>query len=246
MPRVRLTPWNNDAVTDASGEAFYIRDEQTGRFWSPTPLPARGESPYVVRHGFGYSVFEHTQDGISSELWIYVSIHEPVKFAVLKLKNNSDRRRRLSTTGYWEWVLGELRAKGAMHVATEIDPQTSALFARNSYNTDFEGRVAFVASSELARSYTADRADFWDATARSRNPPRSGARAFREKPASASTRARHCRCKWNWNRDRNAKSLSFSARDKTRSTRATSHGDFKISARAAKNWKKSGRIGATR
>ena len=156
----RLTPWNNDAVTDTSGEAFYIRDEQTGQFWSPTPLPARGESPYVVRHGFGYSVFEHTQDRISSELWIYVSIHEPVKFAVLKLKNNSDRRRRLSTTGYWEWVLGELRAKSAMHVATEIDPQTSALFARNSYNTDFEGRVAFVASSELARSYTADRAEF--------------------------------------------------------------------------------------
>ncbi|HTA94707.1 MAG TPA: cyclic beta 1-2 glucan synthetase, partial [Verrucomicrobiae bacterium] len=156
----RLTPWNNDAVTDASGEAFYIRDEQTGRFWSPTPLPARGESPYVVRHGFGYSVFEHTQDGISSELWIYVSISEPVKFAVLKLKNNSDRRRRLSLTSFSEWVLGETRAKSAMHVATEIDPQTSALFARNPYNTDFENRVAFVASSELARSYTADRTEF--------------------------------------------------------------------------------------
>jgi cyclic beta-1,2-glucan synthetase len=156
----RLTPWNNDAVTDASGEAFYIRDEQTGMFWSPTPLPARGESPYVVRHGFGYSVFEHTQDGISSELWIYVSINEPVKFAVLKLKNNSDRRRRLSLTSFSEWVLGESRQKCAMHVATEIDPQTSALFARNPYNTDFEGRVAFVASSELARSCTADRTEF--------------------------------------------------------------------------------------
>jgi len=156
----RLTPWSNDAVTDASGEAFYIRDEQTGRFWSPTPLPARGESPYVVRHGFGYSVFEHTQDGISSELWIYVSISEPAKFAILKLRNHSNRRRRLSLTGYWEWVLGELRQKNAMHVATEIDSQTSALFARNPYNTDFEGRVAFVASSELARSYTADRTEF--------------------------------------------------------------------------------------
>ena len=156
----RLTPWNNDAVTDASGEAFYIRDEQTGQFWSPTPLPARGDSPYVVRHGYGYSIFEYTQDGISSELCIYVSIHEPVKFAVIKLKNNSDRRRRLSVTGYWEWVLGELRQKNAMHIATEIDPQTGALFARNPYNTDFEGRVAFVASSELTRSHTADRAEF--------------------------------------------------------------------------------------
>jgi cyclic beta-1,2-glucan synthetase len=157
----RLTPWNNDAVTDASGEVFYIRDESSGKFWSPTPLPARGESPYVSRHGFGYSVFEHTEDGISSELCIYVAVHEPVKFAVFKLKNNSARRRRLSVTGYWEWVLGELRQKSAMHVVTEIDQQTGALFARNFYNTDFEGRVAFVTSTEFIRSFTADRAEFF-------------------------------------------------------------------------------------
>ena len=156
----RLTPWNNDAVTDTTGEAFYIRDEHTGQLWSPTPLPARGQTPYVARHGFGYSIFEHTESGIASELSIYVSEHEPVKFAVFKLRNNSDRPRRLSVTGYWEWVMGELRAKNAMHVATEIDPQTRALFARNPFNTDFEGRVAFVTSSETVRSYTADRTEF--------------------------------------------------------------------------------------
>jgi len=157
----RLTPWNNDAVTDVSGEAFYIRDEHTGKFWSPTPLPARGEAPYVSRHGFGYSVFEHSEVEISSELSIFVSANEPVKFAVFKLKNNSQQRRRLSVTGYWEWVLGELRAKNAMHVATEIDPQTNALLARNPYNTDFEGRIAFVAGSEMARSVTASRSEFF-------------------------------------------------------------------------------------
>jgi cellobiose phosphorylase len=157
----RLTPWNNDAVTDASGEAFYIRDDYTGKFWSPTPLPAGGDSPYVVRHGFGYSVFECTQDGISSALWIYVSINEPVKFAVLKIRNNSEhRRRRLSLTSYAEWVLGASRPNCAMHVTTEIDPQTSALFARNPYNTEFEGRVAFAGSSELARSHTGNRTEF--------------------------------------------------------------------------------------
>ncbi len=68
----RLTPWNNDPVTDAGGEALYLRDEENGRFWSPTPLPAGSESPYTSRHGFGYSVFEHTEDGIASELWVYV------------------------------------------------------------------------------------------------------------------------------------------------------------------------------
>ena len=66
----RLTPWSNDPVQDTTGEAFYIRDEQSGQYWSPTPLPARGATPYVIRHGFGYTVFEHTENGIASELWV--------------------------------------------------------------------------------------------------------------------------------------------------------------------------------
>ena len=70
----RLTPWSNDPVSDAGGEALYLRDEERGSVWSPTPLPCRGTTPYVTRHGFGYSVFEHTEHGISSELWVYVAL----------------------------------------------------------------------------------------------------------------------------------------------------------------------------
>src|SRR5690606_41344421 len=62
-----LTPWHNDPVSDGSGEALYLRDEETGEFWSPTPLPAGAPAPYVTRHGFGYSVFEHVSHGIRSE-----------------------------------------------------------------------------------------------------------------------------------------------------------------------------------
>ncbi|MCX6867427.1 MAG: hypothetical protein NTV46_14625, partial [Verrucomicrobia bacterium] len=83
----RLTPWSNDPVQDPTGEALYIRDEQTGQYWSPTPIPARGAAPYVIRHGFGYTVFEHTENGIVSELWVYVAMDAPVKFSVLKLRN---------------------------------------------------------------------------------------------------------------------------------------------------------------
>ncbi|HXH01461.1 MAG TPA: cyclic beta 1-2 glucan synthetase, partial [Xanthomonadaceae bacterium] len=60
----RLTPWQNDPVGDAGGEAFYLRDDDSGRIWSPTPLPCRGEGAYRIRHGFGYSVYAHVEDGI--------------------------------------------------------------------------------------------------------------------------------------------------------------------------------------
>ncbi len=156
----RLTPWHNDPVSDPSGEAFYIRDEQTGHYWSPTPLPARSDSPYVVRHGFGYTVFEVTEDGINSEMWTYVATDAPVKFVRIILRNQSGRERNLSLTGYWEWVLGELRSKNLMHIVTEMDPRTGAMFAHNSYNADFSGYTAFVAATEPIHSYTGSRTEF--------------------------------------------------------------------------------------
>ena len=156
----RLTPWYNDPVTDASGEALYLRDEETGHFWSPSPLPARGQNPYVARHGFGYSMFEYAEDGIVTELSIYVAMDAPVKFARLKITNRSGRPRELSVTGYWEFVLGELRDKSLMHVATELDPASGALFARNAYSAEFADRVVFVDCSEANRTVTGDRTEF--------------------------------------------------------------------------------------
>ncbi len=156
----RLTPWHNDPVQDPTGEALYLRDEQTGEYWSPTPLPARGHTPYVIRHGFGYTVFEHTEHGIASELWVYVAMDAPVKFMALKVRNVSGRPRRLSVTAYCEWVLGDLRHKTLLHVQTEVDLPTGALLARNDYNTAFPGRIAFLDVNDVTRTLTGDRNEF--------------------------------------------------------------------------------------
>ena len=156
----RLTTWHNDPLSDSSGEALYIRDEETGAFWSPTPLPARGQSGYVCRHGFGYSVFEHDEAGISSELSTYVAMEAPVKFAVVKLRNHSGRPRRLSLTGYWELVLGEWRHTNLMHIVTETDPHSGALFARNAYARECANRVVFAQVSQRERTVTGNRTEF--------------------------------------------------------------------------------------
>jgi cellobiose phosphorylase len=156
----RITPFHNDTLSDSSGEALYIRDEDTGEYWSPTPLPAPGQSGYVCRHGFGYSVFEHHEAGITSELYTYVSMDAPVKFVVVKLRNQSGRPRRLSLTGYWELVLGEWRHTNMMHVVTETDPHSGALFARNAYGREWSDRIVFAQVSESARTLTGNRTEF--------------------------------------------------------------------------------------
>ncbi len=160
----RLTTWHNDALSDSSGEAHYIRDEETGVFWSPTPLPAciasLDDSDYVCRHGFGYSVFEHNEAGISSEMTTYVAMDAPVKFVVIKLRNMSNRIRQLSLTGYWELVLGEWRHANLMHIVSEVDAQTGALFAHNAYSREFANRVVFAQLNEKELNLSGNRTEF--------------------------------------------------------------------------------------
>ncbi|TCT10096.1 GH36-type glycosyl hydrolase domain-containing protein [Paralcaligenes ureilyticus] len=171
----RLTPWSNDPVSDSNTEAYYVRDEESGRFWSPTPSPAGGSAPYISRHGRGYSVFEHSEDGIASELCVYVAIDAPIKFARLRLCNMSGRARRLSVTGYVEWVLGDESAKTRMHVITHTDPASGAVLAHNAYNTGFPGRTAFFAADDAGQgSATGDRASFLGADGDLRHPAAMG------------------------------------------------------------------------
>jgi len=156
----RLTPWNNDPVSDTSGEAFYLRDETDGHVWSATQLPAGDDAPYITRHGFGYTVYEHlTPDGIQTTLTTYVAIDAPIKFLLVEIHNRSGRARRLSLTAYFELVLGAVRAHNLPHVVTEIDPRTGAVLARNNYAAEFSQRVAFLDASEEQRSVSGDRAE---------------------------------------------------------------------------------------
>jgi len=87
-------------------------------------------------------------------------VDAPVKLVVVKVRNHSGRPRRLSVTGYWEWVLGQWRHKNLMHVVTAIDPATGALLANNLYNREFAGKTAFVNVNEPARTFTANRTEF--------------------------------------------------------------------------------------
>jgi N,N'-diacetylchitobiose phosphorylase len=142
----RLTPWSNDPVSDPHGEALYLRDEETGEFWSPLPGPAPGEGPYEARHGFGYSRYRHVGQGLEQDVWLFVAPEDPVKFARVRIANGGDRPRRLSAIGYVEWVLGATRPETAASLETEIRADLGAVLARNPASEDFRDHVAFAAA----------------------------------------------------------------------------------------------------
>jgi len=162
--RNRLTQWSNDPVMDPPSEALYIRDEETGVYWTPTPLPIREETAYRTRHGAGYTVFEHNSQGIEQELTVFVPVNErggePVKLQMLWLKNDSSRHRKLSVTYYVEWTLGENRESSQMHIVTRWDDEVQALVARNRYHPEYGDRVAFAAINPPPESFSGDRTSF--------------------------------------------------------------------------------------
>jgi len=156
----RLTPWSNDPVSDPPGEVIYLRDEESGTVWTPTPLPIRETEPYTIKHGHGYTIFQHQSHGIEQELTLFVPLDAPVKISLLRLGNRSNIKRKLTVTNYAELVLGFDRSRTAPFVVTEADIETGSIRARNRYNNEFAERVAFVATNQKVDSLTCDRKEF--------------------------------------------------------------------------------------
>ena len=156
----RLSAGGEDAVAPQGGEAFYLRDDDSGAVWSPTPWPAPSLEPYTTRHGIGYSVFEHHAHGIDSELRCFVAQDAALKYSVLRLRNDGAAPRRLSATGYVEWLLDDAGSPPGLQVVTACDLASGALLARNAFGAGFDDKVAFFHVDAEQVGVTCDREEF--------------------------------------------------------------------------------------
>src|SRR5262249_48702786 len=127
--------------------------------WTPTPRPLGWAAPTLVRHGQGYTVYEHASHALAQELTAFVPPNDPVQVLLLKVRDTAGRRRRLTVTFYAEWVLGLTRDRAPLTVRTEEDAEGTIL-ARNPFNGDFAHLVAFADVSLRPRTLTADRTEF--------------------------------------------------------------------------------------
>ena len=107
----RITRFRPNGVPmDWPGHYVYLRDDLDGDFWSLSWQPTGKrleEARYACRHGLGYSVFECDRAGISASQTLFIPREEegrtPVEIFDVRVKNNSDRVRRLSVYGYVEF-----------------------------------------------------------------------------------------------------------------------------------------------
>ena len=156
----RLTAWSNDPTLDPPSEAVFLRRADSGDYWSLTPSPRGDGLNYSVEHGFGFSSFRTTNQGIESVLTMAGSTTEHVKWHSVTLSNLQATEQKVDLFFYCELVLGVTREDSYRFISTSFDRTAQALCAVNHYNNEFAGRVVAVGSSEPIASFTASRLEF--------------------------------------------------------------------------------------
>jgi len=157
----RLTPWSNDPSLDRTGEAVYIRDEETGESWSMVPRSRWDDSPYRVTHAIGESLFEHNRHGLEQRLQVFVDTEHPVKFLRIRLRNKWPRTRRITVTFAVEWLLGNTHGYERHLLVPARDSQSGALLVRNSFVRHGGEELAFICSGLPAHGVTCDGNEFF-------------------------------------------------------------------------------------
>ncbi|WP_162179865.1 GH36-type glycosyl hydrolase domain-containing protein [Bryobacter aggregatus] len=170
----RLTPWNNDPVSGPLSDILYIRDEDSGEVWTVTPQPIRDEEHYRIRHGHGYTVYEHNCKGIEHRLEVFVPSENTelpsARIAKLRLRNGSGIARKLTVNWYVEWVLGTNREEMQSHIVSFWDESSEVLMARNSFRAMDPQNVSYMMSDQSPASYSGDRGSFLGRNGSTENP----------------------------------------------------------------------------
>ena len=91
---------------DRPGRYFYLRDRDTGRYWSPTWQPVTADlQQYECRHGLGYTTIRSARDGIAAEVTYLVPIGEHLELWMLTVRNEDSQSRTLDVFTYAEFCL---------------------------------------------------------------------------------------------------------------------------------------------
>ena len=155
----KLTPWSNDWVSDPVSEALYIRDNESGVYFSVTPKPVRDEGEYIIKHSFGYSTFNHTAYGIKGEETVFCPKDEKLKILKVSLENFEEEKRELSIFYYAQLVLGVFNYSSAKYISTF--KEDNYIYGQNPYSKYFGKERCYLTILGVdSLSFTGDRKEF--------------------------------------------------------------------------------------
>ena len=155
----RITAWSNNPILDVPSEIIYLKDYDTKKAWSLGLNPMPDNNDYYITYGFGYAKYEHENIGIRQEAEIYIPKEDSVKVQIIKLKNETLRKRKIKLVYYLKPVIGEDEVKTKGFLKFKFDRNSNTILAQNIINSDYKN-IVFVSSSEKIKSYTGFKKEF--------------------------------------------------------------------------------------
>jgi cellobiose phosphorylase len=152
----------NNLPADRPGRYLYIRDDKTGKYWSPTWQPVlENLNAYECRHGLGYTKISSSYSDTEAEVTYFVPLDENLEIWMLTLKNISSEEKELSVFSYAEFCLWQ-----AFNDLTDLQCSQGLGVARYEEDAilysffDVSTGYAFFASSGTITGYDCDREKF--------------------------------------------------------------------------------------
>ncbi len=161
----RLTRYRyNNAPLDMGGRYLYLRDNNTGKYWSPSWMPTRDKlDEYECRHGQGYTVITSKLNGIKSSTRYFVPLGESLEIWQVTLTNESGSDSDLSLFSAIEFCLWDANddatnfqrnySIGQMEIVDEV------IYHKTEYR-ERRDHFAYFACSEKLAGYDTIREDF--------------------------------------------------------------------------------------
>jgi cellobiose phosphorylase len=161
----RLTRYRyNNVPLDCGGRYIYLRDEETGIFWSPSWQPVcRKVEDYICRHGLGYTIIGSTFKGVAAQTRYFVPLGESVEIWQLTLTNRRHKPVRLSVFSSVEFCLWDAYDDATNFQRNfsvgEVEVEGHVIYHKTEYR-ERRNHFAFFACSEPVEGFDTQRDTF--------------------------------------------------------------------------------------
>ena len=163
-PMQYMDPVCRCLIVRGENRHFYLRDDETGEYWSPGYYPVlKKPDKFLCRHGLGYSRLEASTLGIETVLRVFVPQSQAAEIWTVKLSNRSIHQRTIRFYSFVDWLLTGYQEYCDYHSALlgRYDESVNAL---NGFNSTFERPherfSAFVASDRTPNGFDSSRREF--------------------------------------------------------------------------------------
>jgi cellobiose phosphorylase len=160
----RLTRYRYNAPTDTGARFLYLRDTESGAFWSPTWQPVRTHlEDYRCRHGLGYTVIGSRLHGIDAETLFFVPLGETLEIWRTRLTNHRDTAATISlftAVEFCLWDAWDDQTNYQRNLSTgEVEVVDGAIYHTTEYR-ERRNHFAYFACSDEVTGFDTQREAF--------------------------------------------------------------------------------------